>query len=85
MEDYKEGERIREYRIEGLSKGEWVELTKSTSVGRKKIDYFDEIKVKQIRLVITKSVAQPLIRSFLAYYVRKQSMRVWACPQTVAN
>ena len=91
MEDYKEGERIRKYRVEGFSNGKWVELTTGISVGRKKIDYFDEIKVEQLRLVITKSVAQPLIRSFSAYYVsdfippQKQSMRVWARPQTVAN
>ncbi|RLD82877.1 MAG: hypothetical protein DRJ07_07725, partial [Bacteroidetes bacterium] len=91
MEDYREGERIREYKIEGLSKGEWVELTKGVSVGRKKIDYFDEIEVEQIRLIITQAVAQPLIRSFSAYYVsdftppKKQSMRVWAKPETVAT
>ena len=91
MEDYKEGERIREYKIEGLSKGEWTTLTKGISVGRKKIDYFDEIKVEQIRLIITHSVAQPLIRSFSAYYVsdftppKKQSIRVWAKSQTVGS
>jgi len=91
MEDYREGERIREYKIEGLSKGEWVMLTKGISVGRKKIDYFDEIEVEQIRLIITQAVALPLIRSFSAYYVsdftppQKQSMRVWAKPETVAS
>ena len=91
MEDYKDGERIREYKIEGLSNGEWITLTKGISVGRKKIDYFDEIEVEQIRLIITHSVEQPLIRSFSAYYVsdftppKKQSIRVWAKSQTVGS
>ena len=91
MEDYKEGERIREYKIEGLSKGKWIELTKGISVGRKKIDYFDEIEVEELRLIITKSAALPLIRSFTTYYVsnftpsKKQNMKVWAKPEIVAK
>ena len=91
MEDYREGERIREYRIEGLEKGEWVELIKGVSVGRKKIDYFNEIEVEQLRLIITKAAAKPLIRSFSAYYVdnftppKKGDMHVWARPVIVAT
>jgi len=91
MENYKEGERIREYKIEGLANGKWVELTKGISVGRKKIDYFDEIEIKQLRLVITGAAAKPFIRSFAAYYVsnftppQKTSMQVWARPQQVSG
>lgn len=92
MEDYREGERIREYVIEGLSKGEWVELVKGSSVGRKKIDYFDEVEVSSIRLNITKSAAKPLIRSLSVYYIdnfipfkTKQNMRIWARPVEVAT
>jgi alpha-L-fucosidase len=91
MEDYREGERIREYRIEGFSNGKWVELAKGISVGRKKIDYFDTIKLTSMRLVVTKSVGEPLIRSFAAYFVsnfeppKKQSLHVWARPQVVAS
>ena len=58
MEDYREGERIREYIIEGMVNGKWIELTKGSSVGRKKIDYFDEVEVSQLKLVITKAVAE---------------------------
>ena len=91
MEDYREGERIREYRIEGFSGGKWVELTKGISVGRKKIDFFDETEVEQLRLIITKAAAEPLIRSFKAFHVsnftppEKKSMHVWSRPQTVAS
>ena len=91
MEDYREGERIREYKIEGFSNGKWIELTKGISVGRKKIDYFDQIEVEQLRLIITKAVSKPLVRSFSAYYVsdfippKKQSMRVWSRVQVVST
>ncbi len=91
MEDYREGERIREYKVEGVAAGKWIELTKGISVGRKKIDYFDQIEVEQLRLTITKAVAKPLIRSFSAYYVsdfippKKQSMRVWSRAQVVST
>ena len=91
MEDYREGERIREYRIEGFSSGKWVELTKGISVGRKKIDFFDEVEVEELRLIISKAAAEPLIRSFKAFHVsnftppEKKSMHVWSRPQTVAS
>jgi alpha-L-fucosidase len=91
MEDYREGERIREYKIEGLSEGKWFNLTDGISVGRKKIDYFRDIEVEQIKLTVNKAAAEPLIRSFSAYYVSNfkppvlQSMRVWARPKIVSS
>jgi len=91
MEDYREGERIREYRIDGLVNGKWKELTKGISIGRKKIDYFDPVEVEAMRLIITKSVAKPLIKSFAAFYVNNfnppkqpENMRVFARPKVVS-
>ena len=69
MEDYREGERIREYVVEGLSEGEWRELKQGTSVGRKKIDLFRPAQFSRVRLRVTKYAAEPLIRSFAVYYV----------------
>lgn len=92
MEDYyRGGERIREYRIEGLSGGKWKELTRGISVGRKKIDFFDETRLEVMRLVITKAAAKPLIRSFSAFYVddfipsEKENVHVWARPVVVTD
>ena len=91
MEDYREGERIREYRIEGLIKGEWIELTREISVERKKIDYFEPAETEALRLIITKAAARPLIRSFSAFYVdnftpfQKHKMHVFARPKVVAT
>ena len=69
MEDYREGERIREYVVEGLSEGQWRELQTGTSVGRKKIDLFRPAQVSRVRLRVTKYAAEPLIRSFAVFYV----------------
>lgn len=69
MEDYRSGQRIREYIIEGLVNGSWKELCKGQSVGRKKIDYFDDVEVSKIRLNVTKETGTPLIRKLSAYYV----------------
>ena len=90
MEDYREGEHIREYHIDGYANGKWIELINGISVGRKKIDYFNEIEVEQLRLIITKTAGEPIIRSFSAYFVdnftppTKHSMNVWSLPQTVS-
>lgn len=70
MEDYRNGQRIRAYHIEGLSNGKWKRLAVGTSVGRKKIDYFPTESLAAIRLVIDSSVGSPLIRSFSAYSVK---------------
>ena len=69
MEDYREGERIRAYQLDGWVNDHWEPIYAGSSVGRKKIDFFDDITVSKIRLCITKSVAEPLIRSFTAYYI----------------
>ncbi len=69
MEDYRHGHRIRQYVIEGLVNGEWKNLCRGQSIGRKKIDYFPEIEVSDIRLRVLKSVGEPLIRSLAVYFV----------------
>jgi len=69
MEDYREGERIREYVVEGFRDGQWRELTKGTSVGRKKIDLFRPAQVSRVRLRVTRFAAEPIIRSLAVCYV----------------
>jgi len=69
MEDYRLGHRIREYEIEGLVDGNWKVLCRGQSVGRMKIDYFDDIEVSKIRLNVTRHVHEPVIRKLAACYV----------------
>ncbi|CAN5804408.1 alpha-L-fucosidase [soil metagenome] len=68
-EDYREGHRIRAYKVEGKVKGAWVLLSKGTSVGRKKIDAFDNTLVSDVKLTITTAAATPLIRSVSVFNV----------------
>ena len=69
MEDYRKGERIREYRLEGLSGTKWKLLSAGSSVGRKKIDNFSTQTVSKLRLTVLKSADTPLIRSIKAFNV----------------
>jgi len=91
MEDYRQGHRIRSYRIEGLVDGQWKELCSGQSVGRKKIDYFPEAEVSGLRIRCEKSVGEPLIRSLAAYYVEdfkapeKQAISPWSNWQKVPD
>jgi len=89
MEDYRFGHRIREYKIEGFIDGNWKKLCSGQSVGRKKVDYFDEVEISKIRLNVTKSVNEPIIRKLSAYYVEdfvappKRGIRPWSDWQNI--
>jgi alpha-L-fucosidase len=68
MEDIREGERIRAYKIEGLVPGNtWKTLCDGISVGHKRIQQFDPEEVSRVKLTTIKSVAKPLIKSFAVY------------------
>ncbi len=69
MEDYRQGHRIREYKIEGLIDNQWKLLCKGSAVGRMKIDPFPTAIVSKVRLQVTKNIENPLIRSFSVYQV----------------
>ena len=89
MEDYRHGERIREYSINGLVDSQWIELSKGHSVGRKKIDYFEDTEVTAVELNISGHVGTPLIRSMSVYYVdhftpyKKEGMHIWGATTEV--
>jgi alpha-L-fucosidase len=67
MEDILQGERIREYAVEGLVNGAWTTLCEGTSVGHKKIDRIKPVKVEAVRLRVTQSAAAPIIRKLAVY------------------
>lgn len=48
MEDYREGHHIRQYVIEGWNGAQWRPLAGGTSVGRMKIDGFEETTVSKV-------------------------------------
>jgi alpha-L-fucosidase len=69
MEDYRQGERIREFVVEGWDGNTWRAITGGEHVGRKHIGFFDEVVMGKLRLRITKAAAPPIIRSFSAHLV----------------
>jgi alpha-L-fucosidase len=68
MERIRKGERIRSYRIEGLHPdNQWKTLVTGLSVGHKRIQPFGPVEVKAVRLRVTESIGQPLIRELALY------------------
>ena len=70
QEQLEKGQRVTSYKIEGLDKNnKWILLSKGTSIGNKKIDYFQNTLVKKVRLQILASKSAPQIRNFAVYHV----------------
>lgn len=70
QEDIQKGERIRSYQIEGLVDGKWQIITKGESVGNKRIEQFETVKVSRIRLKVLKFEREPQIKNLSAYYIK---------------
>lgn len=68
MEAISSGQRVREYSVQGLIGGDkWAKLCDGFSIGHKRIQQFEPVEVKAVRLHITKSAAKPLIRELAVY------------------
>jgi len=70
MEDITQGERVRQYVVEGhLGGDKWQTLCEGISIGHKRIQQFDPVEVSSVRLKLTKSVAPPQIRRLAVHHV----------------
>jgi len=70
MEDIAQGERIRQYTLEGLvSGGEWKPLCEGQCVGHKRIQSFDAVEVAALRLRVTAAEAEPILRRLAVFNV----------------
>lgn len=69
QEQIAQGERVREYTVEGLTGGQdnWRELAKGQSIGHKWIHRFAPVEVAKIRLRVTSSTAEPRIRRMACF------------------
>jgi len=72
MEDITLGERVRAYVIEGNIDGRWRELCSGSAIGHKKIDRIPPSKVSAVRLRVTESVGEPIIRRLAAFDTSRQ-------------
>lgn len=76
QENLMKGQRITSYQIEGSKDGKtWTVLCKGTSVGNKKIDRFQTVEVKAVRLVVNQSKATPDIENFSVYCLPEDAIQ----------
>ena len=62
-----EGQRIASYVLEAWHAGQWKEVARGTTVGRKKLDRFGTVIAERVRLRITSARARPALRAFGLY------------------
>ena len=68
MEDIAQGERVRRYVVDGWGPGnEWHRLCDGVSIGHKRIQWFDAVEVAKVRLRLTESIAEPVVRRLAVY------------------
>lgn len=69
QENIRNGERIREYKVEAKVNGKWQTVCAGESVGHKRIEKFSPIEATALRLTVLQSIAQPDIINFSIYNV----------------
>jgi hypothetical protein len=67
MEDIRQGERVREYALEGLVGGQWRELRRGTAIGHKRIEAFSPVAADALSLRCLTVSGPPRIRRFAAF------------------
>ena len=67
MEKITDGERVREYVVEGKVGGQWQKIGGGTCIGHKRIERIKPIEVTAVRLNVIQSVGTPLIRKLAVY------------------
>lgn len=69
MEDIAGGERVRQYEVQAYIDGAWKQLCEGVSVGHKRIQQFDAVTAKKLRLTIKEARGTPSIKDFAAFYL----------------
>ncbi|MBI9062234.1 MAG: alpha-L-fucosidase [Marinilabiliaceae bacterium] len=67
MENIEQGERVREFIVEGRVNGKWKSLCEGSCIGHKYITRFEPVEVTAVRLIIKNSISKPVIKSFSVY------------------
>lgn len=68
MEDIVEGERVREYAVEGsVGGGRWEVLCQGSCIGHKRLEQFAPIEVDRVALRLIESTGRPLIRRLAVF------------------
>ncbi|MGJ7032470.1 alpha-L-fucosidase [Niabella hirudinis] len=72
QEDIAKGERIRHYALDAWVNNGWKQIAEGSSVGHKRIQEFDPVYTTRVRLRITGSVANPVLKNMAFYYMEDQ-------------
>lgn len=70
QENIKNGERIRQYKVEAKVSGRWQTVCSGESVGHKRIEKFNPVEATELRLTVTQSIALPDIINFSVFDVK---------------
>lgn len=84
-EDILKGQRVEEFKVEGLINGNWKELGKGTTVGYKRLIRFEECRPEKIRLTLEQCRADANIRCVGAYYAPDLSVQANMARQTAVK
>ena len=70
QEDIKQEERVREYVLDGLVNGEWIQIAVGSCIGQKHIQRITtEVEVEKLRLKIEEAIEKPIISNFSIFNV----------------
>jgi alpha-L-fucosidase len=73
-EDISQGERVREYVVEGWTGGGWRRICEGTAIGNKKIDFFAPVLVSKVRLRVVRAAATPQFRRVAVFRAFGETM-----------
>ena len=75
QEDLAKGQRVLAFSIEGMDENrQWKEVYDGTSIGQKRICYFNPVTLKKIKVSFTNIKAEPQITNFAVYNIKGVSM-----------
>jgi len=83
QEDLVQGERVREYRIEGREGKNWIPLGTGSAIGHKRIQPVVARMCEALRLVSVHSAGLPRIRRFAAFETGATPPPQWDAPASV--
>ncbi|MFN8009638.1 MAG: alpha-L-fucosidase [Terriglobia bacterium] len=77
MEDLSQGERVREYELEGLQRGKWVALTRGTAIGQMRLQPFPPTVLEAVRIRVVQSSNLPILRRFAVFATNQLPPKNW--------
>jgi alpha-mannosidase len=73
QEDIRAGQRVEEFAVEAWNGRAWAPVARGTTIGYKRLLRFPETTTRKLRLVISKSRAEPTLAAFGLFRLRTQT------------